>query len=194
MNEQSSRSHAIFSITVERSDTGADKQQHVRAGKLHMVDLAVSIPLSNIQRRHLSQYSCFSLVSAKSVIRSYRKSLEPGLKLKIQPLAEFCPPSVWHKICWYLWTIWKSVFQTNDTKELKTQGVECQGPEYTIVHLNSLEQWLQHFLKTHSGRYASSLFIGAQVYTSLPYLCMHFQVGAEKFHTEFTVSVKPNEL
>ena len=36
-----------------------------------------------------------------SVIRSYRKPLEPGWKLKIQLLAEFCPPSVWHKICWY---------------------------------------------------------------------------------------------
>lgn len=42
MNEHSSRSHAIFSITVERSDTGPDKEQHVRAGKLHMVDLAGS--------------------------------------------------------------------------------------------------------------------------------------------------------
>ena len=42
MNEHSSRSHAIFSITVERSDIGPDKEQHVRAGKLHMVDLAVS--------------------------------------------------------------------------------------------------------------------------------------------------------
>ncbi|XP_072040133.1 kinesin-II 85 kDa subunit-like [Amphiura filiformis] len=42
MNEHSSRSHAIFTITVERSDKGADKQQHVRAGKLHMVDLAGS--------------------------------------------------------------------------------------------------------------------------------------------------------
>ncbi|XP_038056544.1 kinesin-II 85 kDa subunit-like [Patiria miniata] len=42
MNEHSSRSHAIFSITVERSDVGPDKEQHVRAGKLHMVDLAGS--------------------------------------------------------------------------------------------------------------------------------------------------------
>lgn len=42
MNEHSSRSHAIFSITVERSDAGPDKEQHVRVGKLHMVDLAGS--------------------------------------------------------------------------------------------------------------------------------------------------------
>lgn len=43
MNEHSSRSHAIFTITIERSEKGVDGQQHVRMGKLHMVDLAVSI-------------------------------------------------------------------------------------------------------------------------------------------------------
>ena len=34
MNEQSSRSHAIFTITIERSEKGADGDQHVRVGKL----------------------------------------------------------------------------------------------------------------------------------------------------------------
>lgn len=42
MNEHSSRSHTIFTITVEQSEIGPDKQQHVRMGKLHLVDLAVS--------------------------------------------------------------------------------------------------------------------------------------------------------
>ena len=42
MNERSSRSHAIFSITVECSEKGLDGQHHVRMGKLHLVDLAVS--------------------------------------------------------------------------------------------------------------------------------------------------------
>ncbi|XP_048589279.1 kinesin-like protein KIF3A [Nematostella vectensis] len=42
MNERSSRSHAIFSITVECSEKGLDGQQHVRMGKLHLVDLAGS--------------------------------------------------------------------------------------------------------------------------------------------------------
>ena len=65
------------------------------------------------------------------VIRSYRKPSEPGLKLKIQLLAEFCPPSMWHKIHWYLWTIGKSVFQTSNTKEFKIQGADCQGPTYS---------------------------------------------------------------
>ena len=42
MNDHSSRSHVIFTITVECSELGPDKQQHVRMGKLHLVDLAVS--------------------------------------------------------------------------------------------------------------------------------------------------------
>ena len=43
MNDHSSRSHVIFTITVERSDLGPDHQQHVRMGKLHLVDLAVRV-------------------------------------------------------------------------------------------------------------------------------------------------------
>ena len=43
MNATSSRSHAIFTITIERSEKGLDGQQHLRMGKLHMVDLAVSL-------------------------------------------------------------------------------------------------------------------------------------------------------
>lgn len=42
MNAESSRSHAIFSITVESSEIGEDRQQRVKMGKLHLVDLAVS--------------------------------------------------------------------------------------------------------------------------------------------------------
>ena len=42
MNAHSSRSHAIFTITIECSEKGADKQQHFRVGKLHLVDLAGS--------------------------------------------------------------------------------------------------------------------------------------------------------
>ncbi|KAK6173148.1 hypothetical protein SNE40_016660 [Patella caerulea] len=42
MNQTSSRSHAIFSVTIECSEKGADGQQHVRVGKLHLVDLAGS--------------------------------------------------------------------------------------------------------------------------------------------------------
>uniref|UniRef100_A0A8B9KLW5 Kinesin-like protein n=1 Tax=Astyanax mexicanus TaxID=7994 RepID=A0A8B9KLW5_ASTMX len=42
MNEHSSRSHAIFTITIECSEKGIDGNQHVRMGKLHLVDLAGS--------------------------------------------------------------------------------------------------------------------------------------------------------
>lgn len=46
MNSESSRSHAIFSITVETSQVGADGEEHVKMGRLHLVDLAVIIYFS----------------------------------------------------------------------------------------------------------------------------------------------------
>uniref|UniRef100_A0A8B9UHA9 Kinesin-like protein n=1 Tax=Anas zonorhyncha TaxID=75864 RepID=A0A8B9UHA9_9AVES len=42
MNEYSSRSHAIFLITIECSETGPDGEEHIRVGKLNLVDLAGS--------------------------------------------------------------------------------------------------------------------------------------------------------
>lgn len=42
MNEHSSRSHAIFVITVECSELGVDGENHIRVGKLNLVDLAGS--------------------------------------------------------------------------------------------------------------------------------------------------------
>ena len=42
MNADSSRSHAIFTVTIETMDTGPDGKQRVRAGHLHLVDLAGS--------------------------------------------------------------------------------------------------------------------------------------------------------
>jgi kinesin family protein 3/17 len=42
MNATSSRSHSIFTITVEASETQENGEQHIRAGKLHLVDLAGS--------------------------------------------------------------------------------------------------------------------------------------------------------
>ncbi|XP_074847628.1 kinesin-like protein KIF3C isoform X2 [Carettochelys insculpta] len=42
MNEHSSRSHAIFVITVECSEAGLDGEDHIRVGKLNLVDLAGS--------------------------------------------------------------------------------------------------------------------------------------------------------
>uniref|UniRef100_A0A1I7RLZ6 Kinesin motor domain-containing protein n=1 Tax=Bursaphelenchus xylophilus TaxID=6326 RepID=A0A1I7RLZ6_BURXY len=42
MNEHSSRSHAIFIITVESSERGIDGNNHIRVGRLNLVDLAGS--------------------------------------------------------------------------------------------------------------------------------------------------------
>ena len=43
MNERSSRSHSIFSITIETSEVlDDDGKEHIRVGKLHLVDLAGS--------------------------------------------------------------------------------------------------------------------------------------------------------
>ncbi len=43
MNDESSRSHSIFTINVEMMDTGGDDGgQHIRRGKLNLVDLAGS--------------------------------------------------------------------------------------------------------------------------------------------------------
>ncbi|BFZ03932.1 hypothetical protein BsWGS_06970 [Bradybaena similaris] len=42
MNEHSSRSHAIFIVTIECSQEGEDGENHIRVGKLNMVDLAGS--------------------------------------------------------------------------------------------------------------------------------------------------------
>lgn len=47
MNEHSSRSHAIFTVTIEYSEKGVDGNQHVCMGKLHLVDLAVCIIKKN---------------------------------------------------------------------------------------------------------------------------------------------------
>lgn len=51
MNEHSSRSHAIFTITIECSEKGVDGNMHVRMGKLHLVDLAVSRTSSCCHKR-----------------------------------------------------------------------------------------------------------------------------------------------
>ena len=49
MNLESSRSHAIFSITIESSITDDEGIQHVKMGKLQLVDLAGSERQSKTQ-------------------------------------------------------------------------------------------------------------------------------------------------
>merc|ERR1719230_1162979 len=49
MNSESSRSHSIFTITIETAETGPDGQPHIRVGKMNMVDLAGSERQSKTQ-------------------------------------------------------------------------------------------------------------------------------------------------
>jgi len=49
MNKESSRSHSIFTITVEMAELGADGKSHIRVGKLNLVDLAGSERQSKTQ-------------------------------------------------------------------------------------------------------------------------------------------------
>ena len=42
MNEHSSRSHSVFTITVESSEIDEKGENHIKAGKLNIVDLAGS--------------------------------------------------------------------------------------------------------------------------------------------------------
>jgi len=42
MNNESSRSHSIFTITIEILEKGTDGEDHIRVGKMNMVDLAGS--------------------------------------------------------------------------------------------------------------------------------------------------------
>ena len=42
MNQDSSRSHSIFTVVIESSALGADGDKHIKAGKLNLVDLAGS--------------------------------------------------------------------------------------------------------------------------------------------------------
>jgi hypothetical protein len=46
MNETSSRSHSIFTLTIETAQMGIDLKSHIRVGKLNIVDLAGSERLS----------------------------------------------------------------------------------------------------------------------------------------------------
>ena len=57
---------------------------------------------------------------------------------------------VWHEIRWSPWKVWKSVFQTNGTKELKTQGAECQGPGVTLGHI-IIRYWREIVMDSHTS-------------------------------------------
>jgi len=64
MNQGSSRSHSLFTITVEASASGADGEQHIRMGKLNLVDLAGS------ERQSKTQATGSNLVEAININQS----------------------------------------------------------------------------------------------------------------------------
>jgi len=88
MNEHSSRSHAIFTVTIECSEKGADGMQHVRMGKLNLVDLAgserqsktgaIGVRLKEATKINLSLSTLSNVISAlvdgKSTHVPYRNS------------------------------------------------------------------------------------------------------------------------
>jgi kinesin family protein 3/17 len=88
MNDRSSRSHAIFTITIETSEQGIDGKPRIRAGKFHLVDLAgserqskteaVGERLEEATKINLSLstlcHVISSLVDSKSSFTPYRNS------------------------------------------------------------------------------------------------------------------------
>ena len=85
-----------------------------------LINLKISWSTDLYQQSHRTNWKT-------SIIRSYRKPLELN-KAQDPASCRVLSPIVWHKIHWYPLKVEKSVFQTNDMKELKTQGPECQGP------------------------------------------------------------------
>ncbi len=90
MNEHSSRSHAIFSITIECSDRGPDNEPRLRAGKLHLVDLAVCFCLFNFLKAFLILFFNDSLSRVASASRKPVR-LVYDLKKRQKSICP-CPP------------------------------------------------------------------------------------------------------
>ena len=72
--------------------------------------LLSAIKLDNLKKLHHQGNS--------ETIRAGRKAKDPASCRILSPI-------MWHEIRWSPWKVWKSVFQTNNTKELKTPGAEC---------------------------------------------------------------------
>ena len=77
MNLESSRSHAIFSITVESSEL-ADGTQHVKMGKLQLVDLAGSERQSKTQATGIRLKEATKINLSLSVLGNVISALVDG--------------------------------------------------------------------------------------------------------------------
>uniref|UniRef100_A0A8W7PUM2 Kinesin-like protein n=1 Tax=Anopheles coluzzii TaxID=1518534 RepID=A0A8W7PUM2_ANOCL len=78
MNSESSRSHAIFSITVESSETDEAGRQYVRMGKLQLVDLAGSERQSKTQSSGLRLTEATKINLSLSVLGNVISALVDG--------------------------------------------------------------------------------------------------------------------
>lgn len=79
MNSESSRSHAIFSITIETSRPDVTGEYHVKVGRLRLVDLAVSLLLTIFTQ--LIFYNLFMLLFIKG---SERQSKTGALGIRFK--------------------------------------------------------------------------------------------------------------
>lgn len=78
MNLESSRSHAIFSITVESSETDETGEQHVKMGKLQLVDLAGSERQSKTQASGIRLKEATKINLSLSVLGNVISALVDG--------------------------------------------------------------------------------------------------------------------
>lgn len=78
MNVESSRSHAIFSITVESSELDETGAQHVKMGKLQLVDLAGSERQSKTQASGIRLKEATKINLSLSVLGNVISALVDG--------------------------------------------------------------------------------------------------------------------
>ncbi|XP_065091012.1 kinesin-like protein KIF3A [Ochlerotatus camptorhynchus] len=78
MNSESSRSHAIFSITIESSETDESGKQFVKMGKLQLVDLAGSERQSKTQSSGLRLKEATKINLSLSVLGNVISALVDG--------------------------------------------------------------------------------------------------------------------
>lgn len=78
MNVESSRSHAIFSITVESSELDETGEQHVKMGKLQLVDLAGSERQSKTQASGIRLKEATKINLSLSVLGNVISALVDG--------------------------------------------------------------------------------------------------------------------
>jgi len=168
MNADSSRSHAIFTVTIETMDTGPDGKQRVRAGHLHLVDLAGSErqvktgatgqTLVEATKINLSLSTLGNVISAlidgKSSFIPYRNSkltrlLQDSLggNSKTLMIANFGPADYNYEE-----TI-STLRYANRAKNIKNKAVVNEDPKDAMLRQmqEELEQLKKQLVKTGGG-------------------------------------------